>query len=291
VRRIQMTPAGEVQRPYWAGSAQAHAIPHRDQGSGDDRGYRGDTPALTGVPSGSGRERPARHGVPAARSPRLTAREAAAVLGVSQQELTDLAARGILQPTGPDGPDARRFPAAQVEAVLNSPDVTQVLNGSAEPGTVVPIGGRTAAVGLLAPGRRRSQLPDGRSPFPRPGQRPAPPRRGQRAPGAGNGSAESDASTESQARQLHALARAITDAAGAKAGCELRWRQKHPFLPYLRVGEAPIWAVSTSTGWRFLWNRYRSHPAADPAGAAEAIMGDLGLEKSGNPGETDQPLA
>jgi hypothetical protein len=286
-----MTPPGEVQRPYWAGSARAHAIPHRDQGSGDDRGYRDDTSALTGAPSGTGRERLAARGAPAARSPRLTAREAAAVLGVSQQELTDLAARGILQPTGPDGPDARRFPAAQVEAVLNSPDVTQVLNRPAEPGTVVPIAGRTAAVGLLAAGGRRGRLPDGRSPLPLPGQRPAPPRRGQRAPGAGKGPAESDASTESQARQLHTLARAITDAVGAKAGCELRWRQTYPFLPYLRAGEASIWAVSTSTGWRFLWNRYRSHPAADPAGAAEAIMGDLGLEKSGKPGETDQPLA
>jgi hypothetical protein len=303
VRRIQMTPEGEVQRRYWApGSTRAHAIPHRDQGSGDDRGYRGDTSALTGGPPGPGRERPPRQGAPAARGPRLTAREAAAVLGVSQQELTDLAARGILQPTGPDGPDARKFPAAQVEAVLNSPDVTQVLNGAAGPATVVPIGGRTAApgsraahttaVGLLPPGRRRGgRLSDGRSPLLLPAQRPASPRSGRRVPGAGRGSAESDMSTESQARYLHALSKAITDAAGAKAGCELRWRQKYPFLPYLRAGDASIWAISTSTGWRFLWNQYRSHPAADLAGAAEAIMGDLGLAESGRPGGTDQPLA
>jgi hypothetical protein len=289
VRRIQMTPDGEVQRRYWApGSARVHAIPHRDQGSGDDRRYRGDTPAITSAP--------------AARNPRLTAREAAAVLGVSQQELTDLAARGILQPTGPDGPDARRFPAAQVEAVLNSPDVTQVLNSAAWPATVVPIGGRTAEPGsraaratgadLLAAGvRRGGRLPGGRSPFPMPGQRPALPRSGQRAPRAGRGSAESDTNTESQASYLHALSRAIIDAVGTPAGCELRWRQKYPFLPYLRVGDASIWAVSTSTGYRFLWNQYRSHPAADPAGAAEAIMGDLGLEEPGGPGETDQPLA
>jgi hypothetical protein len=273
-----MTPEGEVQRRYWAPSARARAIPYRDQGSGDDRGHRGDTPALTSVP--------------AARSPRLTAREAAAVLGVSLQELTDLAARGILHPTGPDGPDARRFPAAQVEAVLNSPDVTQVLNGVAGAATVVPIGGRAAAVGLLTQGRGRGGRPaGGRSPLLLPGQRPASPRSGQRAPGAGRGSAESDTSTESQARHLHALSRAIADAAGAKAGCELRWRQKYPFLPYLRVEDASIWAVSTSTGWRFLWNQYRSHPAADPAGAAEAIMSDLDLAEPGGPGETDQPLA
>jgi hypothetical protein len=89
------------------------------------------------------------------------------------------------------------------------------------------------------------------------------------------------------------LSRAITDAAGAMAGCELelRWRQKYPFLPYLRIGDASIWVISTSTGWRFLWNRYRSHPAEDPAGAAEAIMGDLGLAEPRGPGETDQPLA
>jgi hypothetical protein len=286
-----MTPEGEVQRRYWAsGSARVHAIPHRDQGSGDDRGHRGDTPALTSAP--------------AARSPRLTAREAAAVLGVSQQELTDLAARGILQPIGPDRPDARRYPAAQVEAVLNSPDVTQVLNGAAGPATVVPISGRTAApgsrtarataAGLPGPGRRRDgQLSGRRSPLLVPGPRPAPPRSGGRAPGTGRGTAEDDTSTESQATHLHALSRAITDAAGATAGCELelRWRQKYPFLPYLQVGDASIWVISTSTGWRFLWNQYRSHPAGDPAGAAKAIMGDLGLAEPREPGETDQPLA
>jgi hypothetical protein len=36
-----------------------------------------------------------------------------------------------------------------------------------------------------------------------------------------------------------------------------------------------VWAVSTSTGWRFLWHRYRSHSVTDPSGAAEAIWADL----------------
>jgi hypothetical protein len=59
----------------------------------------------------------------------------------------------------------------------------------------------------------------------------------------------------------------------------MRRQEEHPFLPYLQVQNTPVWAVSTSTGWRFLWNRYRSHPVTDPAGAAEAIVTELGVPR------------
>lgn len=51
--------------------------------------------------------------------PMLPAADAAAVLGISVRRLGELARQGILQPEGPDFPGARRYPVAQIEAVLN----------------------------------------------------------------------------------------------------------------------------------------------------------------------------
>jgi hypothetical protein len=85
-----------------------------------------------------------------------------------------------------------------------------------------------------------------------------------------------DPTRRQQGQYLRRLGRVIIATYGAGAECELRWQEKVPFLPYLVVRGVPVWAVSTSTGWRFLWNRYRSHPVTDPSGAASALMADLG---------------
>jgi hypothetical protein len=63
--------------------------------------------------------------------------------------------------------------------------------------------------------------------------------------------------------------------AGTEESCDLRWQQQRPFLPYLLVHGVPVWVVATSTGRRFLWNRYRSHAVTDAAGAAEAVLADV----------------
>src|SRR5947209_8826344 len=86
-----------------------------------------------------------------------------------------------------------------------------------------------------------------------------------------------DPSRRQQGQYLRRLGRVIVATYGAEVGCELRWQEKLPLLPYLQVHGVPVWAVSTSTGWRFLWNRYRSHSVTDLSGAAEALMADLGL--------------
>jgi hypothetical protein len=202
----------------------------------------------------------------ASRAPRLTAAEAAAVLGVSQQELASLIEQGVLHPAGPDAPGARRFPAAQVEAVLN---------GLARDAVVVPMRTRDGQDGGAQAGRaplswRGTQVP-------RPALRAS--RGGAHAASAApanGGTPGGDAGTEQQARYLYALHEAMDAIAGEQGAGELLWRQEYPFLPYLRVGGADIWVVRTSTGWRFLWNRYQSHPASDPGGAAEVITRYLG---------------
>lgn len=86
-----------------------------------------------------------------------------------------------------------------------------------------------------------------------------------------------DPSRRQQSQYLRRLGRVIVAVYGAEVGCELRWQETLPFLPYLQVHGVSVWAVSTSAGWRFLWNRYRSHPVTDLAGAAQALMADLGL--------------
>lgn len=84
-----------------------------------------------------------------------------------------------------------------------------------------------------------------------------------------------DPERRQQAQYLRRLGRIIVAAAGSDLPCELRWQEKRPFLPYLLLGDVPVWVVSTSTGRRFLWNRYRSHTVADAAGAAEAVLADV----------------
>ena len=80
-----------------------------------------------------------------------------------------------------------------------------------------------------------------------------------------------------QAQYLRRLGRVIAAAHGAEAACELRWQEERPYLPYLLVHGVPVWGVLTSTGWRFLWNRYRSHSVTDLSGAVDALRADLGL--------------
>jgi hypothetical protein len=108
----------------------------------------------------------------------------------------------------------------------------------------------------LSPLAREEPLPAGRD---RP---PAPP---------------SDAERR-QAQYLRRLGRIITATAAAGGGkgvtCDLRWQERRPFLPYLLVNNVTVWVVPTSAGPRFLWDRYRSHPVADAAGAAQAVLAD-----------------
>jgi hypothetical protein len=89
-----------------------------------------------------------------------------------------------------------------------------------------------------------------------------------------------DAERRRQAQYLRRLGRIITATAGADGGtgvmCELRWQERRPCLPYLLVNEVTVWVVPTSAGPRFLWNRYRSHPVADAAGAAQAVLAEAG---------------
>ncbi len=98
-----------------------------------------------------------------------------------------------------------------------------------------------------------------------------------------------------QAQYLRRLGRVIAAAYGAEAACELRWQEERPYLPYLLVHGVPVWAVLTSTGWRFLWNRYRSHSVADPSGTADVLLADLGLPRPSRgagppvPGAPDGP--
>ena len=73
-----------------------------------------------------------------------------------------------------------------------------------------------------------------------------------------------------QAQYLRRLGRVIAAAHGAEAACELRWQEnartsRISWCTVSRCGGA------TSTGWRFLWNRYRSHSVTDLSGAVDAL--------------------
>jgi hypothetical protein len=83
-----------------------------------------------------------------------------------------------------------------------------------------------------------------------------------------------DAERRRQAQYLRRLGRVLTATAGVD--CELRWQERRPYLPFLVVKDVPVWVVPTSAGARFLWRRYRSHPVDDAAGAAQAVLADLG---------------
>jgi hypothetical protein len=85
-----------------------------------------------------------------------------------------------------------------------------------------------------------------------------------------------DTERRRQAQYLRRLGRVVAATAGDSLTCELRWQERRPFLPYLMVKDVPVWVVPTSTGWRFLWRRYRSYPVTDAAGAARELLTDLG---------------
>jgi hypothetical protein len=96
-----------------------------------------------------------------------------------------------------------------------------------------------------------------------------------------------DPERRQQAQYLRRLARVIVASAGSEVPSELQWQERRPFLPYLLVHGVPVWVVTTSTGPRFLWNRYRSHPATDTAGAAAAVLADV--RPAGGSAEPEEP--
>lgn len=76
---------------------------------------------------------------------------------------------------------------------------------------------------------------------------------------------------------LYALGQIVPAYAGPWPRCQLRQDSPHPHLLVRVAGRAPlaVWLVPTTAGWRFLWNQWRSHTAADLPGAAQAIAADL----------------
>jgi hypothetical protein len=85
-----------------------------------------------------------------------------------------------------------------------------------------------------------------------------------------------DADRRRQAQYLRRLGRVLAATASDGLTGELRWQERRPFLPYLMVKDVPVWVVPTSSGWRFLWLRYRSYTVTDAAGAARELLADLG---------------
>jgi hypothetical protein len=98
-----------------------------------------------------------------------------------------------------------------------------------------------------------------------------------------------DPERRQQAQYLRRLGRIIAASAAAEVPCELRWQEQRPSLPYLMVGGVPVWVVSTSTGQRFLWHRYRSHSVSDAAGAAQAVLADVQPSGGRDPGPEPGP--
>jgi hypothetical protein len=78
---------------------------------------------------------------------------------------------------------------------------------------------------------------------------------------------------------LRGLGQALATITGHGLECQLRRDGQHPHLLIQMPASpaVPVWLVATSTGWRFLWHRYRSHTAADLSGAAAAIAASLSL--------------
>jgi AraC-like DNA-binding protein len=84
---------------------------------------------------------------------------------------------------------------------------------------------------------------------------------------------------------LHALGQCMTACAGPGVGCQLHWNGQHPHLLIRAASGAQLTVglVPTSAGSRFLWDQWRSHPAADLLGAATAITATLGLRAGHQP--------
>jgi hypothetical protein len=201
----------------------------------------------------------------------LTAAEATGVLGVTARDLADLVTAGLLRPCGSS---TRRYPVTQVEALLNRPgrgvgvrsgDVLRPTSPNhSGPGRPAPASSGPAAVG--------SELT---------ATRPAEPL--SSAPGAqpdGVGTSPGyhpRASRDPQSGFLNALGQALLARTGPGLGCQLRQHGAHPHLLIHTAGGAQlmVWLVWTSAGWRFLWNQWRSHTAADLPGAATAIAAEL----------------
>jgi hypothetical protein len=205
----------------------------------------------------------------------LTAAETARVLGVTSRDLADLVAAGLLRPRGPDGPGARRYPVTEVEALLNSPGGIPCTRSGDVPGPTSPSNGDPARPDPLSGPRVGGSGPVIVC--------PAEPL----SPAANAQQDRASLVLESALREsgdprhdyLSALGGALLANAGPGLGCELGQRGTHPHL-LIRTADGAqltVWLVWTSAGWRFSWNQWRSHTAADLPGAATVIAADLGI--------------
>jgi hypothetical protein len=87
---------------------------------------------------------------------------------------------------------------------------------------------------------------------------------------------------------LYALGQIVPAYAGLRVRCQLRQEGPHPHLLIRMTGgrQLAVWLVPTRAGRRFLWNRWRSHTAADLPGAAQMIAADLRAAPACRGGET-----
>ena len=76
---------------------------------------------------------------------------------------------------------------------------------------------------------------------------------------------------------LRVLGQLVRAHAASRARCRLCQDSPHPHLLIRVTGGAQlaVWLVPTTAGWRFLWDQWRSHTAADLPGAAQAIAASL----------------
>jgi hypothetical protein len=201
----------------------------------------------------------------------LTAAEAIGVLGVTSRDLADLVATGLLRP---HGPNARRYPVPQIEALLNNPggtpgarqgdDLSRSPAGHSGPARPAPASAGPSAAGsqpvTTRPAQPLSSVPS------------AQPEGASTSPGHRPGTCD-----DLRPGFLCALGQALTARTDPGLGCQLRQDGQHPRLLIHTASGAQltVWLVWTSAGWRFLWHQWRSHTAADLPGAATAIAADL----------------
>jgi len=184
--------------------------------------------------------------------PKLTADQVADILGIARRDLARLVADGILQPSGAGARGGRRFPASQVEAVLN---------GSAPAAATAP-----------------------RRPADRPGRRA-----GHRDGQSGGGDPRAGYLHALRGALAACAGPELVCVLGSET---LGWEEQHPCLRAGWPGAVPVtvWLVKLPGEWRFFWNRH-SRAVSNPADAAKAIISDLRQRVHPGQGHSAQPAS